>query len=140
MRMPTSELIIQSITREARNDKHYTPCYNRIRQASRYNFKATITDGIATAEFTFFIEAGEKMTCHTCSHLKEKFEATDKTQLPIEMVNMIEGGVGSAVVATSEPSFFVGCALEVWRGIVEMIVCAMVSNMSGGGVSVKNNF
>nr|GEZ07707.1 hypothetical protein [Tanacetum cinerariifolium] len=55
----------------------------------RYNFKATVTDGTATVEFTFFTEAGEKMIGHTCSHLREKFKATDKTQLPIEMVNMI---------------------------------------------------
>nr|GEW38993.1 hypothetical protein [Tanacetum cinerariifolium] len=51
-----------------------------------------------------------------------------------------EGGVGSAVVATSKPSFYVGCTLVGWRGIVEMIVSAMVFNTSGGGVSVKNNF
>nr|GEW79156.1 hypothetical protein [Tanacetum cinerariifolium] len=55
----------------------------------RYNFKATVTDGTATAEFTFFTEAGQKMTGHTCSHLREKFETTDKIQLPIKMVNMI---------------------------------------------------
>ncbi|GKD08550.1 DNA helicase, partial [Tanacetum coccineum] len=44
-----------------------------------YNFKATVTDGTATTEFTFFTEAGEKITGHSCSHLREKFEATDKT-------------------------------------------------------------
>nr|GEY69729.1 hypothetical protein [Tanacetum cinerariifolium] len=54
-----------------------------------YNFKATVTNGTATAEFTFFTESGEKITGHPCSHLMEKFEATDKTQLPIEMVNTI---------------------------------------------------
>ncbi|GJV66642.1 hypothetical protein Tco_1482151 [Tanacetum coccineum] len=42
-----------------------------------------------------------------------------------------EGGLGSAVVATPEPSFFVGCGSEGRRGIVEMIVSAMVSNTSG---------
>ncbi|GJV76913.1 hypothetical protein Tco_1508497 [Tanacetum coccineum] len=46
-----------------------------------------------------------------------------------------EGGLGSAVVATCEPSFFVGCGSEGRRGIVKMIVSAMVSNTSGGGVS-----
>ncbi|GKE49476.1 hypothetical protein Tco_1480734, partial [Tanacetum coccineum] len=45
-----------------------------------------------------------------------------------------EGSLGSAVVATPELSFFVGCGSEGWRGIVEMIVSAMVSNTSGGGV------
>ncbi|GJU16749.1 nucleic acid-binding, OB-fold protein [Tanacetum coccineum] len=55
----------------------------------RYNFKATVTDATATAEFTFFTEAGEKITGHPCSHLMEKFETTDKTQLPVEMVNII---------------------------------------------------
>ncbi|GJX27972.1 hypothetical protein Tco_0236051 [Tanacetum coccineum] len=44
------------------------------------------------------------------------------------------------VVATSEPSFFVGCGSEGRRGIVEMVVSAMVSNTSGGGVPVKNVF
>ncbi|GKB79189.1 hypothetical protein Tco_0946084 [Tanacetum coccineum] len=46
-----------------------------------------------------------------------------------------EDGLGSAVVATCEPSFFVACGSEGRRGIVEMIVSAMVSNTSGGGVS-----
>nr|GEU69740.1 retrovirus-related Pol polyprotein from transposon TNT 1-94 [Tanacetum cinerariifolium] len=55
----------------------------------RYNFKATAAYGTATAEFTFFIDAGQKITGHPCSHLRQKFEATDKTQLPIEMVNTI---------------------------------------------------
>ncbi|GKA41917.1 DNA helicase [Tanacetum coccineum] len=55
----------------------------------RYNFKATITDATATAEFTFFTEAGEKIRGHPCSHLMEKFETTDKTQLPVEMVNIV---------------------------------------------------
>ncbi|GJZ45860.1 DNA helicase [Tanacetum coccineum] len=55
----------------------------------RYNFKATVIDGTATAEFTFFTEVGQKITGHPCSHLMQKFKATDKTQLPIEMVNTI---------------------------------------------------
>ncbi|GJR91986.1 nucleic acid-binding, OB-fold protein [Tanacetum coccineum] len=94
-------------TRRHGTDRHYTPC--QCNKAStetdgaytcedhgkqdpptyRYNFKATVTDGTATAEFTFFTEAGQKITGHPCSHLMEKFEATDKTQLPIEMVNTI---------------------------------------------------
>ncbi|GJV96897.1 nucleic acid-binding, OB-fold protein [Tanacetum coccineum] len=45
----------------------------------RYNFKATVIDGTATAEFTFFTEVGQKITGHPCSHLMQKFEATDKT-------------------------------------------------------------
>ncbi|GJT48529.1 DNA helicase [Tanacetum coccineum] len=64
---------------KTRNRQTLYPCYNRIRQASRYNFKAMVTDGTATTEFTFFTEAGEKITGHPCSHLREKFEATDKT-------------------------------------------------------------
>nr|GEW96301.1 DNA helicase [Tanacetum cinerariifolium] len=74
--------------RRHRTDRHYTPCYNRIRQASRYNFKAIVTDATATSEFTF-TEAGEKITGYPFSQLMEKFKATDKTQLPIEMVNTI---------------------------------------------------
>ncbi|GJZ84613.1 hypothetical protein Tco_0649952 [Tanacetum coccineum] len=48
--------------------------------------------------------------------------------------SFIEGGLGSAVVATPKLYFFVGCSLEGWRGIVEMIISAMVSMTSGGGV------
>ncbi|GJV02996.1 nucleic acid-binding, OB-fold protein [Tanacetum coccineum] len=55
----------------------------------RYNFNATVTDATSTAEFTFFTEAGEKITGNPCSHLMEKFETTDKTQLPVEMVNIV---------------------------------------------------
>ncbi|GKA81789.1 DNA helicase [Tanacetum coccineum] len=55
----------------------------------RYNFKATVTDATATAEFTFFTEVSEKITGHPCSHLMEKFETIDKTQLLVEMVNII---------------------------------------------------
>ncbi|GJR27119.1 nucleic acid-binding, OB-fold protein [Tanacetum coccineum] len=55
----------------------------------RYNFKATVADGTATAEFTFFTAAGQKITGHPCSHLKEKYETTDTSQLPVEMVNAI---------------------------------------------------
>ncbi|GKC71326.1 hypothetical protein Tco_1117209 [Tanacetum coccineum] len=35
----------------------------------KYNFKATITDGIANAQFTFFTNAGEKITAHPCSQI-----------------------------------------------------------------------
>nr|GFA75540.1 hypothetical protein [Tanacetum cinerariifolium] len=52
----------------------------------------------------------------------------------------VEGGLGSAVVAMSEPYFFVGYGSEGRRGIVEMIVSVMVSNTSGEGVPVKNVF
>ncbi|GKA06643.1 DNA helicase [Tanacetum coccineum] len=55
----------------------------------RYNFKATVADGTATAEFTFFTAAGQKITGHPCSHLKEKCETTDTSQLPVEMMNEI---------------------------------------------------
>ncbi|GKD74818.1 hypothetical protein Tco_1333100, partial [Tanacetum coccineum] len=34
-------------------------------------------------------EAGQKITGLPCAHLMQKFKATDKTQLPIEMVNII---------------------------------------------------
>ncbi|GKA89715.1 DNA helicase, partial [Tanacetum coccineum] len=55
----------------------------------RYNFKATVADGTATAEFTFFTAVGQKITGHPCSHLKQKYETTDTSQLPVEMVNTI---------------------------------------------------
>ncbi|GKB18818.1 DNA helicase [Tanacetum coccineum] len=55
----------------------------------RYNFKVTVADGTATAEFTFFTAAGQKITGHPCSYLKQKYEATDTSQLPVEMVNTI---------------------------------------------------
>ncbi|GJT92833.1 DNA helicase [Tanacetum coccineum] len=70
-------------------DKRYIPCSNKIRQASRYNFKATIADGTTTVEFTCFTEAGQKITRRSCSDVMQKFEATDKTQLPVELVNTI---------------------------------------------------
>ncbi|GJR22637.1 DNA helicase [Tanacetum coccineum] len=54
-----------------------------------YNFKAIVADGMATAEFTFFTDTGQNIIGHPCSHLMQNFEATDKTQLPIEMVNTI---------------------------------------------------
>ncbi|GJV30357.1 DNA helicase [Tanacetum coccineum] len=55
----------------------------------RYNFKVTVADGTATAEFTFFTAAGQKITGHPCSYLKQKYEPTDTSQLPVEMVNTI---------------------------------------------------
>ncbi|GKF07150.1 nucleic acid-binding, OB-fold protein, partial [Tanacetum coccineum] len=55
----------------------------------RYNFKATVADGTTTAEFTFFTTAGQKITGHPCSHLRQKYEATDMSQLPVEIVNTI---------------------------------------------------
>ncbi|GJU76322.1 DNA helicase [Tanacetum coccineum] len=55
----------------------------------RYNFKATVADSTATAEFTFFTKAGQKITDHSCSDVMQKFEATDKTKLPVELVNTI---------------------------------------------------
>ncbi|GJY40835.1 nucleic acid-binding, OB-fold protein [Tanacetum coccineum] len=42
----------------------------------RYNFKATTTDGPANAEFTFFTNAGEKITGHLCSQLAQKYKET----------------------------------------------------------------
>ncbi|GJS49151.1 DNA helicase [Tanacetum coccineum] len=55
----------------------------------RYNFKVTAADGTATAEFTFFTAAGQKIIGHPCSYLKQKYEPTDTSQLPVEMVNTI---------------------------------------------------
>ncbi|GJR12828.1 nucleic acid-binding, OB-fold protein [Tanacetum coccineum] len=55
----------------------------------RYNFKATVADGTTTAEFTFFTEVGQKIIGHSCSDVMQKFEATDKTKLPVELVNTI---------------------------------------------------
>ncbi|GJZ76812.1 nucleic acid-binding, OB-fold protein [Tanacetum coccineum] len=55
----------------------------------RYNFTATVADGTATAEFTFFTEAGQKIVGQSCSDVMQKFEASDKTKLPVELVNTI---------------------------------------------------
>nr|GFA69098.1 hypothetical protein [Tanacetum cinerariifolium] len=41
---------------------------------------------------------------------------------------------------THEKEIFIEKLKEGWQGIVEMIVSAMVSNTSGGGVHVKNIF
>ncbi|GJW67477.1 DNA helicase [Tanacetum coccineum] len=35
-----------------------------------YKFKAAVTDGTATAQFTFFTKAGEKITDHPCSQIR----------------------------------------------------------------------
>ncbi|GJZ19909.1 DNA helicase, partial [Tanacetum coccineum] len=58
-------------------------------QGIRYKFKATVADGTATAEFTFFTKGGEKITGSPCSHLMQKYNSTDERQLPTEMVNII---------------------------------------------------
>ncbi|GJZ80252.1 DNA helicase [Tanacetum coccineum] len=55
----------------------------------RYNFKATISHATATAYFTFFTKAGEKLTGHPCSELATKYKGIDQRQLPIEVVNII---------------------------------------------------
>ncbi|GJR08537.1 nucleic acid-binding, OB-fold protein [Tanacetum coccineum] len=55
----------------------------------RYNFKATVADGTATAEFTFFTQAGQKIVGHSCSDVIQRYQATDKTQLPVELVNTV---------------------------------------------------
>nr|GFA08196.1 hypothetical protein [Tanacetum cinerariifolium] len=61
----------------------------RIPPTYRYNFKAIVADGTTTAEFTFFTKAGQKITIHSCSDVMQKFEATDRIKLPIELVNTI---------------------------------------------------
>ncbi|GJZ17270.1 nucleic acid-binding, OB-fold protein [Tanacetum coccineum] len=45
----------------------------------RYNFKAAVADGTATAELTFFTYVGQKITGHPCSHLMQKSKTTDQT-------------------------------------------------------------
>ncbi|GJV89430.1 DNA helicase [Tanacetum coccineum] len=55
----------------------------------RYNFKATATDGTSTAQFTFFTNAGQKITGHPCSQLAQKYKETGDRQFPIEIVNII---------------------------------------------------
>ncbi|GJT24891.1 nucleic acid-binding, OB-fold protein [Tanacetum coccineum] len=47
------------------------------------------TDGTTTAEFTFFTNAGQKITGNSCSHLMEKYKATNNSQLPVEITNTI---------------------------------------------------
>ncbi|GJZ67649.1 nucleic acid-binding, OB-fold protein [Tanacetum coccineum] len=54
-----------------------------------YNFKATVTNSTTNAQFTFFTNAGEKITGHPCSELKEKYKGTYQQKLPIEIVNII---------------------------------------------------
>ncbi|GKD03068.1 nucleic acid-binding, OB-fold protein, partial [Tanacetum coccineum] len=55
----------------------------------RYKFKAAVTDGTATAQFTFFTKAGEKITGHPCSQVAQKYKETDEQRLPTEIVNII---------------------------------------------------
>ncbi|GKF88984.1 nucleic acid-binding, OB-fold protein [Tanacetum coccineum] len=54
-----------------------------------YNFKATVTNSTTNVQFTFFTNAGEKITGHPCSELKEKYKGTYQQKLPIEIVNII---------------------------------------------------
>ncbi|GKB01999.1 nucleic acid-binding, OB-fold protein [Tanacetum coccineum] len=55
----------------------------------RYKFKAAVTDGTATTQFTFFTKAGEKITGHPCSQVAQKYKETDEQRLPTEIVNII---------------------------------------------------
>ncbi|GJZ91853.1 helitron helicase-like domain-containing protein [Tanacetum coccineum] len=40
----------------------------------RYNFKAAVTDGTENAQFTFFTNAGYKITGHPCTQLAQKYQ------------------------------------------------------------------
>ena len=60
-----------------------------MRKKTRYNFKATATDGTADAEFTFFTEAGEKITGSCCSDLRRKFIETEQLHLPKELTDAV---------------------------------------------------
>ncbi|GJZ67944.1 DNA helicase [Tanacetum coccineum] len=55
----------------------------------RYKFKATVTDGTTTAQFTFFTKAGERITGHPCSQVAQKYKETDEQRFPTEIVNTI---------------------------------------------------
>ncbi|GJR91987.1 hypothetical protein Tco_0215998 [Tanacetum coccineum] len=85
------------------------------------------------AEFTKQVQNKDVPNLMKLQILGREFELrAQEKELFIEKLK--EGGLGSAVVAMPEPSFFVGYSSEGRRGIVEMIVSAMVSNTSGGGV------
>ncbi|GJU18302.1 hypothetical protein Tco_1146268 [Tanacetum coccineum] len=45
--------------------------------------------------------------------------------------------LGPDVVVAAEQSFFVGCVLDIWQGIVETIVFVMSSMMSCAGVPIR---
>ncbi|GJV28915.1 hypothetical protein Tco_1385363 [Tanacetum coccineum] len=91
------------------------------------------------AEFTKQVQNKDVLNLMKLQILGREFELrAHEKELFIKKLK--EGGLGFAVVATPEQSFFVGCGSEGRRGIVEMIVSAMVSNTSGGGVPVKNVF
>ncbi|GJY88374.1 DNA helicase [Tanacetum coccineum] len=55
----------------------------------RYKFKAAVTDGTTTTQFTFFTKAGEKITGHPCSQVAQKYKETDEQRFPTEIVNTI---------------------------------------------------
>nr|GEW41807.1 hypothetical protein [Tanacetum cinerariifolium] len=59
--------------------------YNKILPASRYNFKATATDGTANGQFTFFTPAGDEATGHPCSELAQK---KDPRETPTEILSI----------------------------------------------------
>ncbi|GKE04027.1 hypothetical protein Tco_1396045 [Tanacetum coccineum] len=55
-----------------------------------YNFNAAVTDGTASAQFTFFMNAGEQFTGHPCLQLAQKYKGTSLRQLPTKIVNIID--------------------------------------------------
>ncbi|GJU24125.1 DNA helicase [Tanacetum coccineum] len=67
----------------------YPSCSQCKKLSTKRNGIDTFADSTATAEFTFFTKAGQKITGHSCSDVMQKFEATNKTKLPVELVNTI---------------------------------------------------
>ncbi|GJX30769.1 DNA helicase [Tanacetum coccineum] len=73
----------------ARNSPQKETASTPVRTMENKSHQHTVADGTVTAEFTFFTEAGEKIIGHSYSDVMHKFETTDKTKLPVELVNTI---------------------------------------------------
>ncbi|GJU57548.1 hypothetical protein Tco_1235314 [Tanacetum coccineum] len=80
------------------------------------------------------------LRCHTIINILISFLLLPSNDRSLSRDLFAKCGLGSAVIATPELSFSVGCSSEGWRGIVEMIVFAMVSMTSGGGVPALGDY
>ncbi|GJS14941.1 hypothetical protein Tco_0409413 [Tanacetum coccineum] len=50
------------------------------------SYKRYITDASGTAPLTFFTPAADKLTCHSCAKLIEKYDPTDPMKIPPEVL------------------------------------------------------
>ncbi|GKC14690.1 hypothetical protein Tco_1011472, partial [Tanacetum coccineum] len=76
-----------------------------------YNFNAAVTDGTASAQFTFFTNTGEQFTGHPCLQLAEKYKGTSAGKFTVDDILDIHPSIKSpntetapAIEATPRPT------------------------------------